>query len=204
MAYGGKGPAKLEYALQTAASLAYLMLHQLDSVGLMLHDAAVREVVPPSSHPKQLLRILQLLEKVEPKGETSLAALWEQMAQRAKRRGMVILLSDCFDALVPLLRALRRLRHQGHEVLLFHILAPEEIEFPFGRLTQFRNLERADDRVLMDPRRLRHEYLKNFGAFCEGLRRGITDMGGDYHLLRTDEPIDRALGVYLNKRAGRA
>lgn len=202
MGYHGKGPSKLEYALKVAACLSYLMLHQLDAVGLMVHDAAVREILPPSSHPKQLLRILQALEKTEAKGETGLGGLWDQLAHRLKRRGMVIVLSDCFDALEPLLRSLRHLRHRGQEVLLFQVLAPEEMEFPFARLTQFRSLE-TSSQIRLDPRRLREEYLKNFNAFCRDLRRRATDMGVDYRRLRTDEPVERALGAYLNKRMGR-
>lgn len=203
MGYRGKGTSKLEHAQHVAASLAYLMLHQLDAVGLMVHDAAIREILPPSSHPKQLLRVLQILEKVQPRGETSLAALWDQFAHRAGRRGMVIILSDCFDRIESLLLALRRLRHRRHEILLLHVLAPEEIEFPFARLTQFRNLEAAGDRALLDARRLRAEYLDNFRSFCAALKRGATDMEIDYHLLRTDEPVDRALGIYLSKRLAR-
>ncbi|MFO0965450.1 MAG: DUF58 domain-containing protein [Gemmataceae bacterium] len=203
MGFRGKSIAKLEYAQHVAASLAYLMLHQLDAVGLMVHDAAIRDILPPSSNPKQLLRILQTLEKASPHGETSLGALWDKLAHQARRRGMIILLSDCFDQIEPLLLALRRLRHRRHEVLLFHVLAPEEIEFPFARLTQFRNLEAAADKMLLDPRRLRQEYLKNFQTFCAALKRGCTDIEIDYHLLRTDEPIDRALGIYLSKRLAR-
>lgn len=203
MAYGGTGHSKLEHALHVAASLAYLMLHQLDAVGLMTHDTAVRDLLPPASNPKQLLRIFQALERTEAKGETSLAGLWDRLAHQAKRRGMVVILSDCFDPLEPLLHSLRHLRHRGHEVLLLHVLAPEEIEFPFSRLTQFRNLELPANQMLLDPRRLREEYLKNFQTFCQGLRRGATDMGIDYHLLRTDEPVERALAIYLNKRASR-
>jgi hypothetical protein len=94
-------------------------------------------------------------------------------------------------------------RHQRHEVLLFHILAPEEIEFPFKKWTQFRNLEVRADKLLVDPQRLRKEYLKNFETFCKQLRDQAGGMQIDYHLMRTDEPVDRALGVYLTKRQSR-
>jgi hypothetical protein len=87
--------------------------------------------------------------------------------------------------------------------VLFHVLAREEMEFPFARPTQFRSLERAGQEVLMDPRRLRQEYLKSFGDFCGELRRRAGEMQVDYHLLRTDEPVERALGIYLNRRLRR-
>jgi uncharacterized protein (DUF58 family) len=203
MGYRGKGPSKLEYAQQVAASLAYLMLNQLDAVGLLLHDARVREQVPAHASTKHLLHLFQVLEKAQPGGETSMAPLWHTLADQLPRRGMVIVLSDCFDKLPDLLQALRHFRHRGHEVLLFHILAPEEIEFPFGKWTQFRDLESAGNKVLVDPQRLRQEYLKNFQAFCEELRKQAGFMKVDYHLMRTDEPVERALGFYLTKRGMR-
>jgi uncharacterized protein (DUF58 family) len=200
MAYRGAGPSKFEYAQHVAASLAYLMLHQLDAVGLVVHDTKVREQIAPRASSKHLMHLLTTLEKTRPGGETALAPLWHDLAGRLKRRGLVVVLSDCFDQAGQLLHALRRFRHQHHEVLLFHILAPEEIEFPFKKWTQFRSLESAGHRVLADPQRLRREYLENFRRFCTQLREGAGQMQVDYHLMRTDEPVERALGIYLTKR----
>jgi uncharacterized protein (DUF58 family) len=203
MAYRGEHLSKFQYAQYIAASLAYLMLHQLDAVGLITHDTRVRQLLPPRASSKHLLHLLRVLEGTEPGGETSLAPLWHELAGQLKRRGMVIILSDCFDALGPLMRALRHFRHRRHEVILFHILAPEEIEFPFRKWTQFRNLESLGHKLLVDPRRLRQEYLENFNHFCAQLRRQAGQMQIDYHQMRTDEPVDRALGVYLTKRQTR-
>jgi uncharacterized protein (DUF58 family) len=200
MAYRGSGPSKFEYAQYIAASLAYLMLHQLDAVGLVTHDTRVRQMIQPRANSKHLLNLLGTLEKTQPGGETSMAPIWHELAGQFKRRGMVIILSDCFDQLAPLMRALRHFRHKRHEVLLFHILAPEEIEFPFKKWTQFRNLEVAGHKLLVDPQQLRKEYLKNFQTFCKDLRDQAGKMQIDYHLIRTDEPVDRALGLYLTKR----
>ena len=200
MAFRGKGPSKFEYAQYLAASLAYLMLHQLDAVGLAIHDNRLRELIVPRANAKHLLHLIHTLEKTRPGGETRLAPLWHQLAVQLKRRGLVIILSDCFDQIGPLLYALRHLRHRRHEVLLFHILAPEEIDFPFSKWTQFRSLENADDKVLVDSRRLRAEYQRSFQGFCRQLREQVGKMQIDYHLMRTDEPVDRALGVYLRKR----
>jgi uncharacterized protein (DUF58 family) len=196
-------PSKFEYAQHVAASLAYLMLHQLDAVGLILHDIKVRQILPPHSNSKHLMRLLRALETTGPGGETSLAPLWHNVAGRIKKRGMVIILSDCFDKIDPLLYALRHLRHQGHEILLLQLLAPEEIEFPFRKMTQFRNLEAAGHRLFVDPQQLRQEYLKNFTAFCDQLRTQAGNMQVDYHLMRTDEPLDKALGIYLTNRQRR-
>jgi hypothetical protein len=98
--------------------------------------------------------------------------------------------------------ALRHLRHCRHEVLLFHILAPEEIDFPFNKLTQFRNLEVGSNRLLVDPGRLRLEYQKNFEKFRAELRTVCNRSQVDYHLITTDQPIERALGIYLTRRQG--
>jgi uncharacterized protein (DUF58 family) len=201
MAYRGKTGSKFDYARHVAACLAYLMLHQLDAVGLVTHDTRVRQIIPPRANAKHLLRVLQTLEQTRPGGETSLAPLWHELAaHHLRRRGMVVVLSDCFDDLDRLLLALKHFRHRKHEVVLFHVLAPEEIEFPFRRLTQFQNLELDPHRLLVDPARLRTEYLAKFEAFCRQLRDKARAMGVDYHLLRTDEPVDRALGVYLSRR----
>src|SRR5262245_27113809 len=200
MAYRCKHPSKFEYAQYVAASLAYLMLHQRDAVGLVTHDTRLRQMISPRSNAKHLLRLINTLEQTQPGGETSLAPLWHDLASRLKRRGLIVVLSDCFDQLPALLRALRHFRHRRHEVLLFHILAPEELEFPFSRMTQFRNLERNGHRILVDPGQLRKEYRKNFDAFCTQLREQSRQMRIDYQMLRTDEPIDRALGAYLAKR----
>ncbi len=126
--------------------------------------------------------------------------MWHQIADQLKRRGLVIILSDCFDQAADLLRALQHLRHRRHEVVLFHILAPEEIEFPYKKWTQFRNLEVTGHKLLVDPQRLRKEYLTNFERFCKELRDTCGKTQVDYHLLRTDEPADRALGIYLSRR----
>ncbi len=203
MGYRGAGPSKFEYAQYIAASLAYLMLHQLDAVGLTLHDTKVREVIPPRANSKHLLQLIHTLEKSAPGGETSMAPIWHDLAGQIKRRGMVIILSDCFDQLGPLMQALRHFRHRQHEVLLFHILAPEEIEFPFRQWTQFRNLEVAGHKLLVDPQRLRKEYLKNFQEFCTQLRKQAGEMQVDYHMVRTDQPVEQALGIYLTRRQTR-
>jgi uncharacterized protein (DUF58 family) len=203
MAYRGKGPSKFEYATWVAASLSYLTLHQLDAVGLTIHDHKLRDSLPPHAGSKQLPRLLALLEQARPGGETGLAQIWQEVAGRVSRKGLVIILSDCFDQLAPLLLALRKLRHRRHDVILLHILAPEEVEFPFHKMTQFRNLERAGEKLLLDPAQLRQEYLRNFNAFCQELRTQAGDMRVDYHLLRTDDPVERALGAYLAKRQAR-
>jgi uncharacterized protein (DUF58 family) len=195
--------SKFQYAQYLAASLAYLMLHQRDAVGLVVHDQAVRTMLPPRSTSKQLKHLLSTLEKTVPGGETHLAPIWNQLAGQLRGRGMIVILSDCFDQLNHLVHALRHLRHRRHEILLFHILAPEEIEFPFTKRTQFRHLEVANQLRMIDPSAVRAAYRQNFDAFCQALRMHAAKLQIDYHLMRTDAPLDRALGAYLMKRMAR-
>jgi uncharacterized protein (DUF58 family) len=200
MGYQGATASKFQYAQYVAASLAYLMLHQRDAVGLAVHDTKVRELIKPKATAKHLLQVLRALEAAKPGGETALAPLWHRMAEQIKQRGLVVILSDCFEKIEPLLRALQHFRHRRHEVLLFHILAPEEIEFPFKKWTQFRNLEVTGHKLLVDPQKLRKEYRLNFERFCKELRDAAGKARVDYHLMRTDEPVERALGIYLTRR----
>ena len=196
-----KSLSKFEYAQHVAASLAYLMLQQMDAVGLITLDTKVRALIPPRASPKHLLQVLTTLEKTEPGGETAMAPLWHELAgHHLKRRGLVFILSDFFDRLEDLTKALQHLRHRNHEVVLLHVLAPEELDFPYKRLTQFRNLEALDNKLLVDTRRMREDYLRNFEKFRHDLKEQAGKLRVDYHLLKTDEPVDRALGIYLSRR----
>jgi uncharacterized protein (DUF58 family) len=203
MAYKGRHASKFQFAQYIAASLAYLMLHQRDAVGLAAHDTTVHTLIPPKANSKHLLRVLRALEFTQPGGETALAPIWDRLAVQIKQRGLVVILSDCFGEIRPLLRALQHFRHRRHEVLLFHVLAPEEIEFPFKKWTQFRNLETSGHRLLVDPNQLRKVYRENFDRFCKELRNAAGNARVDYHLIRTDEPVERALGIYLTRRQQR-
>jgi uncharacterized protein (DUF58 family) len=198
---GRQKVSKFEYAQQVAASLAYMLLAQLDAVGLITHDTKIKNVVPPKTNAKHLLTLLRTLEGVTPGGETALAPIWDSLAgQFLKRRGMVVILSDCFDKADALGRSLQHLRFKNHDIMLFHVLAPEEVEFPFKNPTKFRSFENIGHEVLTDTRRLRDEYLKNFREWQDTLKRRAEDLQIDYVPLRTDEPVDRALGHYLAKR----
>jgi len=198
---GAQATSKFEYARQVAASLAYLLFSQRDAVGLLTHDTTPRLHLPPKTSSKHLLAVLRALEESEPGGETSLAANWELIAARhLTRRGLVVLLSDAFDQIEPLVRAMRHLRYRRHDVILFQIVAPEEIDFPFRRPTRFRNLEIVSDERQVDVRRMREEYRKNFADHTEALRRATAELHIDYQMLRTDQPVERALGLYLTGR----
>jgi uncharacterized protein (DUF58 family) len=201
MSYAGKTVSKLEHARGMAASLAYLMIGQRDAVGLVTFDTDLRTMIPPRSMPSHFALLCDRLESTTTGGETALSAILHSLAERMRRRGLVIILSDGFDDLDNLVSALKHLRHRRHEVLFFHVLAPEEVEFPFDRPIQLRNLERPGHRLRVDPRALRAQYLARFGAFCERLKEHVRGMGADYHLASTAEPVEKILLDYLSSRS---
>jgi hypothetical protein len=149
-----------------------------------------------------LLGILRTLEAAQPGGETGLANVWDAVAGRfLTRRGLVILITDAFDDVNRLRTALRHLRHRGHDILLYHILAPEEIDFPFTRPTRFRDFEQPTRVVPTDS--IRDLYRRNFDEWLSGLRKAMTEVQADAVIMRTDEPVDRVIGSYLARRANR-
>lgn len=202
MAYSGNGPAKYRHASEAAVVLAYLLLGQRDAVGVLVHDSSPRDWVAASSQPSHWLRIAQTLEAREPGGEGSPAAAWTSLADRLRRRGLVILLSDCFAPAAELTSVLRRFRHAGHHVILLHVLAAEEIEFPFRSPAEFRGLE-GQNRQRVDPARMRANYLAAFDRHTRELRDQTARMAIDYFELRTDRPLDRSLGEFLTRRGAR-
>ena len=200
MAYSGSTLSKFDYARQLAAALGYLLLSQRDAVGLAAFDTQVRARFDASTNPQHFHRIASMLEDWRPGRETSLAGAIEELAPTLKRRSLIVLISDLFDKYASLMTALKRLRHRRHEVILLHVVTPEEEEFPFRQPTQFRNLERAGHRRLVDPHRLRAHYLKCYQTFCRDLVREAGNVGIDYHKTVTSQPYHEALGAFLDAR----
>ena len=203
MGYAGRTMAKFEYARQLAAALAYLMISQRDAVGLVTFDTAIRAMIPARSAPNHFSILCKTLSDATIGGETPLSGILHNLADRIRRRGLVIVLSDGFDDVDELTHALRHLRHRRHEVLFFQVLAPEEEEFPFRRPSRFRNLENLDHSLRVDPAAMRAAYLEKFNAFCGTLKERIAAMGADYHRVSTGVPHDRTLLDYLAARSRR-
>lgn len=195
--------SKFAYARQLAAALGYLLLQQRDAVGLVTYDTWIRDRFEPTTSPQTFRRLVDLLAARRPGGETSLSRIFEKLHATIKRRSLIVIMSDCFDQLDRLTQALKQFRHARHELILFQIVAPEEEEFPYTRPTQFRDLERIGQRLLVDPNRLRAVYLQQYQEFERQLTRHCGNLGIDYHKLVTDQPYDKALGAYLNSRIQR-
>jgi uncharacterized protein (DUF58 family) len=204
MTYRGPDAAlsKLEYAQVTAASLGWLVLKQQDAAGLVTFDDEVRALVREGGNPSHLKQLLHALETVDPRRKTATGPIFHDLAERLRRRGVVVVLSDLFDDVPSMLAGLKHFHHRRHDVIVLHVLDPAELDFPFRRPTLFRGLEQMPE-VLTDPRSLRGAYLEEFRRFRHEVQRGCRNYQLDYHLLRTDEPLDVALTSFLAPRMAR-
>jgi uncharacterized protein (DUF58 family) len=203
MGFGLTGESKFHYARSLAACLARLVLRQSDSAGLAVLGEALRNYVPPRANPNHFQAILQSLRQARPAGQTSLAQNLTGLAHRIKRRGLLVLLSDCFDDLDALRQAFQFLRARGHEIILLHTMAPEELTFDFGGWSRFDCLEVDGSHLNLDPGLVRDDYLENVQSFLSALKRICAETGCDYHPLPTDKPMGDALAYYLKRRSAR-
>ncbi len=203
---GYQGPdapmSKLEYAQCLAAAFGYLILRQQDSVGLVTFDDEVRALVRASSNPSHIEQLLHVIERTSAERKTAVGPIFHDLAERLKKRGIVLIFSDLFDRIPSLLAGLKHFRHRRHEVVVFHVLDPAELDFPFKQTTLFKGLEQLPD-VLAEPQGLRKAYLRQFGQFLHDVRQGCREHRIDYVLARTDQPVDIALSAYLTQRMTR-
>jgi uncharacterized protein (DUF58 family) len=203
MRYGDGSANKMQYAKLLAASLAYTVVKQRDSAALRLFDSKWRQELPASSQMGHVTAICKSLEEAAPAEKTGMGRLLEEFADLVARRGVVFLISDCFDDLDELLRGLRHLRYRGHEVVLFHVMHRDEFEFPLDGNIRFQDLEGPEE-VVTRPHLLRPAYLRIINQFMKDLERGCDASRVDYVRMPTDKPLDAALGAYLVKRLQRA
>lgn len=199
MEYGSGKTTKLELACFVAASMAHLLLRQQDSVSLVCFDKEVRQQVPSSSSMGHLKSILGVLAQAVPRNRTDIGEVFHALAEGIRHRSLVLVISDLFDRLEAVQRALRHFRHRRHDVIVFHILDEYERTFPFQRMTLFEGLEEKP-RLLVDPRALRKAYLEEIGRFCEALRGECIRQSIDYVQVSTDQPLDVVLTRYLASR----
>jgi len=191
-----RGVSKFDYARTLAASLAYLLNRQQDAVGLVTFDVAVRRHLPARTSAPHLNAIFRALDEAAPDDRTDVAAVFPQLAEEIRRRGMVVLISDLLADPGALETGLKRFRARRHEVVVFQILHHEELTFPFRDNTLFRGLE-TEAEILTEPPALRKAYLENLQRFLGRIRRLCADNGIDYVLLDTADPLDAGLSGYL-------
>ncbi len=201
MSYASPGQlSKSLYARSLAASLAYLMVKQQDAVGLALFDEAVTGYLPPHVSRAYLRRLLRTLQTAEPVGRTRTGSSLHQVADRIKRRGLVIVISDLLDFQEEVITALKHFRHKKNEVIVMHVLDPLERSFAFGEDAQFRDLE-TDERIVTLPRQITESYRRAVTQFIDRYKKECRELRADYVLMDTSTPFDVALYAYLAKRS---
>lgn len=202
MAYQGSRSqhSKHDYAIRTAACLSYLMLQQQDSVGLVNFDTQVRSYVPPRARPRHLQAIINELQTSTPGKETEIGHVFHEMVQKIQRRGLLVIISDLFGDVDQLMKALAHFRHANHEIVIFQIWDPDELDFPFRQWTQFASLEQADNQHLVDPSQIRKAYLQKLQEFQDQLSKGCNRHRINLVPMTTDQPYADALATYLSLR----
>jgi len=201
MAYGNGPLNKYEYASTVAASLAHLVLRQQDAIGCLTFDEKVRAKVPHRTKRNHLHAVIDSLTVNTPRDKTAMYDIFRQAAETYPRRGMMVVISDLLSDVEGTLKGLKLLRKRGHDVLVFHVMDDDELDFPFTGPTRFDGLESLDH-LNCNPRALREGYLEALNAYLEQMRRECARHMIDYALIRTSEPLDAALAKYLCSRLG--
>ncbi len=208
MGYGKDGWCKFDYAATAGASLGHLLQSQGDAVGLITFDTKVKDVFPPSARHNHLKEIVHTLGETVPDDKTDVGEAFVELVPQIRSRGMVVIISDLFVDINILRKAMRQFRLRKQEVIIFHVMDRDELEFPFEDHTRFIGLEGPEE-VHADPRSLRKSYLEIVGNYRKEVGKVCDKLGVDYVLLDTGEPLDAVLSRYLafrkrHTRKGRA
>jgi uncharacterized protein (DUF58 family) len=199
MGYGSHEVTKLEYASYLAGALAYLMNRQRDAVGLLTFDERIRDLLPSSARPGHLKAVLVTLERLALGTRTDIAKPLSDLVQAIRKRGLVVLISDLLDDPDRIIEGLKHFRYRGTDVVVFQVLDPHELSFPFERAARFRDLE-SDHEVVALPAAVRETYKARLDAMVANFRKVLGQNGIDYTLLDTSQPLEVALLAYLQTR----
>jgi uncharacterized protein (DUF58 family) len=202
MGFTGKEQRKLDFARRLLASLAYLVIHQGDAAGLVCVNERTVFDIPPRRNPAHLQTILETLDKTEaePHGATGLISALHDLAEKVRRRALVIVFSDFFCDPEELLSCFQHLRFQKHDLAVFHLLDRMELEFKFDRPVRFVDMENSFH-LVTEPSLVREQYLKQFNGFMERLRAGCHEFNADYRRVVTDQDFEKVLADFLVERA---
>jgi len=196
--YGGQ-VTKFDYGCFLAACLSYLMCRQQDVVGMITFDDRVRFHLTPGSTPAHLDRIFRHLEMVKPDRRTVIAPTFHRLAQRIAKRGLVIVISDLYDDPAAIMRALQHFVYKKHQIIVFHVLDPAELEFPFTKIVSLVDME-THERLQVDPRYVKDAYISQMREFIDNYRKECSDRSIEYVLTSTTTPYDVMLMNYLARR----
>ena len=195
----GENPSKIDFAKKIAATLSYLIVNQGDSAGLSCCNEKLHLEIPPSRRAAQLQHIFESLKDVEPTGETGLVAALHQIAEKTQQRALVIILSDLFVDSEDLADALQHLRFRKHDIAMFHLLDPQEVEFHFERPHRFVDLE--DGTVIVaEPNLIVDEYHEALREFLETVETKCHNVHADYHLLQTNANYEEVVSDFITSR----
>jgi uncharacterized protein (DUF58 family) len=197
MKFQTRGVSKIEYGSFLAACLAYLAHRQRDRVGIITFDSDIVAHVPPSA--KHFDMVLHTLDGAKPERPGHLSAPLAKMAEHFKRRGILLLISDFYDEPDAILEAIKPLRFLGNDLIVFHVLDPQEITFEFDDASTFEDLE-SGEQIPVVPQSFRAEYRRLIQEHIDQLQTKFSEHRIDYALLNTSEPLDRALFSYLSSR----
>ncbi len=196
MRYGSGTLTKMQYGKVMAASLSYMILHQRDAVAASIFDRAVRDHIPRTNNLSKLTDIMHTLAAFNPDQPTNIGTVLHDVARQVRRRGIVIIISDLFDDEQKIMEGIQHLCFNGHEVIVFHVLDPYELEFPFRGLVEFEGLE-GIPRLLTRPNEIRDSYRQEVRAFCQRLKDGCERNRTHYVMVNTAQPLHEILTAYL-------
>ena len=192
--------SKLDYSVTLAAALSYLMIHQQDAVGLTVYSEKINKFLPPKSSRAYLQEILKSLANVSPSEKTDTANSLSEGAEKLKRRGLVVIISDFFDDINSVLRALKHFSYKKNEVIVFQVLDPMEKTFSFGKDAIFKDLETGDE-LTTQPYQIQKAYREAMFEFTNRIKKECLNSNIDYNLIDTSDPYDKALLRYIQKRS---
>ena len=199
MLYGNGPMNKYEYACTAAACLAYTIVKQQDSCGLFSFGWDVKSVLTPKSSTRHVNAIAKALDLSRPGEKTDIFKVLTRVAEATTSRGLTIIFSDLLTDREPIFKGLEMLRHRRQDVMVFHILDDDELNFPFAGMTKFEGMEELPH-LFCDPKALRHGYLEALEEYLVEVRRGLTRIGVDYSLIRTSDYLDAVLSRFLYQR----
>lgn len=199
MSYGSGAVSKLDYARFLGATTAYLANRQQDAVGLIAFDDEVRTYVPALNRTGHMRTIFGQMERLQPGGETGVAKVLNEVAERIGRRGIVVVISDLYDEPEAIVKSLQHLRFRGNDVMVFHLLDRNEIDFNFSEPVLLQDAE-TEEQIHVLPELVGEGYRQAIAGHIERLREGLAGIRADYELLTTERPLDQALYTFLNKR----
>ena len=200
MAFTGQHGSKVDLAKRVAATLAYITVHQGDAAGLVTIGEKTHQEIPPRRNPAHLQLILKMLDQTRARGQTGLIDTLHELAEKVRRRALIIIISDFFCDTEGLLNCLQHLRFRKHDLVLFHVMDPMELEFDFKQPIRFVDLESSFS-LVTEPSIVREEYLKQLGTFLERLRTGSNEFNAEYRRLTTDSNYEQVLADFLSDRA---